>query len=547
MRIGLACSAVLLLLSVETFASERYLIRFKPKLQRAQIASVLSRFDIQVRREFPEIQVFAVEAKNFSKLEEAKFALKESILYVERDSKIFVNATPNDSGFKQQSSIRQANIEKAWDITTGSQKVLIAVSDTGFSFDHEELKSKVWTNRGETGPWTSPTSDNESADSCRDKSCNKIDDDGNGFVDDVHGWNFIRNDNDPDDNHGHGTHVSGIIGAETNNRRGVAGINWNVTILPVQAFGADGSGSTSDGMASILYAVNQGARLVNCSWSGPGYSQAFFELINYVYSKGALIIAAAGNSGASIDVQPTYPAAFRSLGVIAVAASETKGNLATFTNVGRFTVGLAAPGYKILSALPHGYDSWSGTSMAAPMVAGAGGLILSLAPELSALELRNALLNATDTVKDYELITTGGDLNFFKAVEQLSRGFQVWPKRYTIEVGHSYTYSAFGAEGAVTWKATPENIATVDAEGNVTGLAPGNVVVTATDSLGKVAAIENLTVSESIFSGGCKSDLAMKHRAAGDQAEAALSMGLPFFAGLLGWSRRRFRRERSLN
>ena len=225
----------------------------------------------------------------------------------------------------------------AWDITTGSPDVVIAVVDSGVALNsnisagHPELIANLWRNSGET--------------SCT----NNVDDDGNGYVDDCYGWDFLDNDNDPMDYNGHGTHVSGTIAAAGNNGAGITGVMWRAGIMPLRFLDAAGSGTTADAVAAILYAGANGAHVINNSWGGGGSSQALSDAIS---ASGAVVVCAAGNSGMDNDATPFYPASYTSGNIISVAATDHNDNLAWFSNYGATSVDIAAPGVSIYSTVP---------------------------------------------------------------------------------------------------------------------------------------------------------------------------------------------------
>jgi subtilisin family serine protease len=215
----------------------------------------------------------------------------------------------------------------AWDISTGSETILVAVIDTGCDLNHPDLAANIWTNPGEIPG-------------------NGIDDDGNHYIDDIHGWDFSDQDNDPQDASGHGTHVAGIIGAEGDNENGVAGMAWRVQIMPLRFMNAFEEGTISDAIQAIDYALAMGARIINCSWGGSGYSRA---LQNVISNADALFICAAGNNAQDTDDHPFYPAALGEDNIISVAASDAADQLAGFSNFGPGTVDVAAPGCGIFS------------------------------------------------------------------------------------------------------------------------------------------------------------------------------------------------------
>lgn len=285
-------------------------------------------------------------------------------------------ATPDDTSFDKLWGLRntgsnepqgKAGIEgadvnalKAWDLTKGSHAVKIAVIDTGVDYNHPDLKGNVWINDAELNGKAG------------------VDDDANGYIDDVHGYDFANSDSDPMDGHGHGTHCSGTIGAVHNNQLGVAGVMADVTIVPIKFLGDDGSGSLEAAIKAIDYATTLNVDLMSNSWGGGGRSEALYEAIVRASDKGIIFTAAAGNSTSNNDASPSYPASYEAPNIISVAALTAQNDLAYFSSYGRNSVHIAAPGHNILSTVSGGkYEIMSGTSMATPHVSGVLGLLLA--------------------------------------------------------------------------------------------------------------------------------------------------------------------------
>ena len=299
----------------------------------------------------------------------------------ERNYIVTLDRTPDDPRYAEAWGLAKIEVDKAWEETVGSRDVLVAVTDTGVDRTHPDLSANIWTNEDEIPG-------------------NGVDDDGNGYVDDVNGWDFANNDADPTDDHGHGTHCSGTIGAVGNDGVGVPGINWQVKIMAVKFLSATGSGSLWAGAQSILYAAQKGAKVVNASWGCQGcYTDYVQNAISVLESKGGLFVAAAGNSSMDIDATPFYPAGHSNAGIVSVAAMDGADNLAYFSNWGANGVDVGAPGVNILSTLPgNKYASWNGTSMAAPHVSGAAALYLSKYPGTDVATLKERILSTADPV-----------------------------------------------------------------------------------------------------------------------------------------------------
>lgn len=364
----------------------------------------------------------------------AYFQAQSFVRYASPDYVVSAALTPNDPSYPQQyglnntgqaGGVPDADIDapEAWDITTGSGNTIVAVIDTGVDLTHPDLINNIWTNPGEIAG-------------------NGVDDDHNGFIDDVHGWNFVANNNNPNDDNGHGSHVAGIIGAQGNNGIGVTGVNWRVQIMPVKFLNASGSGSISAAIQSLNYAVAMGAKISNNSWGGGGFVQAMLDAINNARAAGHIFVAAAGNAASNNDTTPFYPANYNVDNVVSVASTTSGDTLSSFSNFGATTVELGAPGSSIFSTYRNGgYATLSGTSMATPFVSGALALVKDLHPTWTYTQIINQILNNTDPIPALQGRTiTGGRLNLFRAI---SAGLDT--------VGPKVTASTFSGAAANTF------------------------------------------------------------------------------------------------
>jgi subtilisin family serine protease len=271
----------------------------------------------------------------------------------------------------------------AWAYATGARQVVVAIIDTGIDYYHPDLADNIWTNPKEVAG-------------------NGVDDDGNGYVDDLHGYDFVSDDGDPMDDQSHGSHVSGIIGAVGNNGIGITGVCWQVSLMALKAFDDQGNGDIDTAIEAIHYAIANGARIINASWGSTDKSQALADAINEAYAAGVLFVAAAGNNNSET---PFYPAAYSH--VISVAATDSHDHRARFSDFGSY-VAVAAPGENIFSTIPdNSYQFYSGTSMAAPHVAGVAALVLARHPEFTNDQLANILRNSVDIIPTDQYIGTG--------------------------------------------------------------------------------------------------------------------------------------------
>ncbi|HOX03547.1 MAG: S8 family serine peptidase [Verrucomicrobia bacterium] len=318
--------------------------------------------------------------------------------YAEPDLRVQSTAfIPNDPMFGEQWGLHSisdvdVNGPEAWDIATGDPSVVVAVIDTGVEWNHPDLAANIYLNEKEF------------------EGIPGVDDDGNGYVDDIRGWDFVASDNDPMDESGHGTHVAGVVGAVGNNGIGVAGIQWQGRILPLRFIGASG-GYVSDAIAAIEYAVAMGARISNNSWGGTTYSSALYDAIRNAGAAGHLFVAAAGNNGQNSDDAPFYPAAYDLDCIASVAAVDSALNRAGFSNYGAESVDLGAPGVGICSLAAGGtYGYMSGTTVAAPYAAGVAALVVSVMPEADAAAVRDRLFSTVRPLPSLQGITTTGGM-----------------------------------------------------------------------------------------------------------------------------------------
>jgi subtilisin family serine protease len=254
-------------------------------------------------------------------------------------------------GMKSGLSGADINTPNAWEISTGSEEVVIAVIDSGVAYSHPDLVSNMWTNPGED-PWSDPNDPSTG---------NGVDDDGNGKVDDWRGWDFVDGNNNSMDYNGHGTHVAGTIAARGNNDKGIAGVMWRARMMPLRFLNADGIGWVSDAIHAIEYAVEKGARVINTSWGTTSFSQSLLGSIQLCRDEGVLVVAAAGNSATNTDSSPFYPASYNLPNIISVAATDQRDNLVSFSNWGLSTVDVGAPGVTIYSTWPPSRHSIGGS------------------------------------------------------------------------------------------------------------------------------------------------------------------------------------------
>lgn len=304
-----------------------------------------------------------------------------------------------DPRVKTMYGLSKVNAQAAWGITLGSPKIIVADIDTGIDYNHEDVMNNLWHNAAEIPG-------------------DGIDNDKNGYIDDIVGWDFKNKDARPYDDNRHGTHTFGTIAGTGGNGLGVSGVAQRSSVMVLRFLGgAGGEGTLEDAVLSIDYATKNGARIMSNSWGGDEYSKALFDAISRANAKNVVFLAAAGNSSENIDKVPMYPAAYQLPNVISVAATDDKDALAEFSSFGVKSVHVAAPGANILSTIPgNKYGYLSGTSMATPHVSGAVALLLSAYPSMRPAHIKDLLINSVDVLPTLKgKVTSGGRINLAKA------------------------------------------------------------------------------------------------------------------------------------
>lgn len=403
-----------------------FLIRFSSRATPEQINNVLSQEGLEEVQFFPGSKIYRVEGlssesstKILQRLNE-----KKTVAYAEPNYIVEANRTPNDPYYSSLWALQNTgqsggtvgadiDIDSVWDSLTGSS-VVVAVIDTGIDYDHPDLAANMWTNSGEI-----PN--------------NSIDDDNNGYVDDYYGYNFWYYHGDPVDDHYHGTHVAGTIGAVGDNGIGVVGVNWNAKLMAVKFLNSSGSGYLSDAISAIEYATDNGAKVLNNSWgfmsgqqlpSNPALEpvQSLRDAIEYADQNGVIFVAAAGNDAVDSDQSANYPSSYSVANILSVASTDRNDDRSYFSNWGSISVDLGAPGSAILSTYPTWYvdppyATISGTSMATPQVAGAAALIWQDNPTLTHRQVIDRIKQGVSPVSSMNGITvTGGRLNVRQSI-----------------------------------------------------------------------------------------------------------------------------------
>ncbi|MCA1614719.1 MAG: S8 family serine peptidase [Acidobacteria bacterium] len=409
------------------------LVRFKPGVSDERVEEIVARLNDRVEDRVESVEGLAsIDDLDDEEAAEvaAEYAALAEVEYAEPNFEISVEpldsrsihdrfvsqlplGAPNDPLFAEQwglvntgqrSGVAEADISAlaAWRKTQGSKKVVVAVLDSGVDYRHPDLAGNMWH---------------------RPADLEMYFDEHLGVIDDYDGFSALSEERDPMDENGHGTHCSGIVGAEGDNNLGISGVNWKVEIMPLKFMGRGGFGSTKDAIEAINYVIARkkdgvNVRVISASWGSQSRSRALEDVIRKAGEADILFVAAAGNDGADADRRPHFPSGYKLPNVISVAALDRKDALASFSNYGAKGVHLAAPGKEILSTWLNGaYEEHSGTSMATPFVAGVAGLVLSVEPDLSVGELRERLFNSVDKLDALRgKVVTGGRLNAARAV-----------------------------------------------------------------------------------------------------------------------------------
>jgi len=407
-------------------AKTEILVRFRSGVTRDAIDSIAKRLNDQIEDRIESVEGLDViedeDGKDadsvlaqYRALPEVEYAEANSEITLDHDDGGHKHVHADDEMFFKQWGLFNSGQDggkegadisamRAWAVTKGSDKVVVAVLDSGVDYSHPDLASNIWVR-----PANVKAYEDEDLTS--------------GAVDDVHGFNLVDDKGDPMDDNGHGTHCAGIIGAEGGNGLGIAGVNWNVKIMPLKFMDADGSGTTKDAIEAINYVIDRkragvNVRIISASWGSTVKSRALEDVIRKAYDEGILFVAAAGNSSSDNDRSPHYPSSYDLGNVVSVAAVNRNDQLSSFSNFGAKSVHVAAPGEEILSTwLEHDFRELRGTSMAAPFVSGVAALILAENPTMSVDDLRAKLLKSFDKLPSLNgKVSSGGRINAAKAV-----------------------------------------------------------------------------------------------------------------------------------
>jgi subtilisin family serine protease len=405
----------------KTYKADEVLVKFKPYTAQSTASAVMSTLHVQPVKHYKMVDVHLAKTPPGRNVAEIIKQLKKnpSVQYAEPNYIWYADAIPNDPDFGllwglhntgQTGGTDDADIDapEAWEVHTGSSDVIIAVIDTGVDYEHVDLMGNMWINPGEI-----PGDD--------------TDNDGNGYIDDIHGINSITGSGDPMDDAAevyHGTHCAGTIAAQGNNGTGITGVTWSSKIMALKFLNENGSGGSDDAIECIEYMVNMkdtygvNVKVSSNSWGGGGNSAALKDAINLAKESDIIFIAAAGNSSSDNDLLPHYPANYDCLNVVSVAASDHNDQFASFSCYGYNTVDVAAPGVDIWSTKRgDDYQYLGGTSMATPHVAGLCGLISSQFPNMPYLEVKERVLRTVDAKTHFtDFLTSGGRINAYAAL-----------------------------------------------------------------------------------------------------------------------------------
>ncbi|MGH1467895.1 MAG: S8 family peptidase [Bdellovibrionales bacterium] len=378
-----------------------FIVRYKSEVSSFQaLGKTSTQHNLKLHKSWGKINTYSLKAGGSTQGDDAQ-TLKDL-----RENPDVLYAEPNYYVKAQYSPLTGADVmaPQSWSVGFGSgAPVTVAVLDSGLNVNHSIFSNtgRLWSNLAEVNG--SPG----------------VDDDGNGYIDDFNGWNFLDGNNNLADGSGHGTHVAGIVVGSTEDISNVSNATSpRVKVMVLKFLDGDGVGTTSDAIDAIYYAVDNGAKILNNSWGGSGYSGALHEAIAYSFFQNTLFVAAAGNSGTNNDQSPIYPASYDVPSVLSVGATDDSDDLVYFSNFGASTVDLAAPGVNIVSASPSGgFVASSGTSMATPFTAGLAVLMAQEAPHFTGYQLKRDMMNSVDTFASLNGSSiTGGRVNFQSAV-----------------------------------------------------------------------------------------------------------------------------------
>jgi len=418
-------TAEIALSETHNFGRPEVLVKFRSGVSQETIESITSRFNDRIEDrienaagwesidDLDDAEPAATVAK-YSSLPEVEYAEPNFEIELDATDGPLVPVLPRDPQFTEQWALANSgqrggkqgadiSATLAWATTTGSDKVVVAVLDSGVDYTHEDLAQNMWVRPAGMAPYH---------------------DDELGTIDDLNGFNAIDNTSDPMDENGHGTHCAGIIGAEGENDLGIAGVNWKVQIMPLKFMNAGGFGTTKDAIEAINYVIERkkagvNVRIISASWGSTQKSRALGDVIRKAYENDILFVAAAGNASTNNDRSPHYPSSYDVPNVISVAALDRNDQLASFSNYGVKSVAIAAPGVDILSTwLGNAYEEKSGTSMATPVVAGVAALVVAENPRISVDDLRKQIMASSDPIVALKGKTVaGGRINAMKALQ----------------------------------------------------------------------------------------------------------------------------------
>lgn len=493
---GSLFGAVLALVVANTAFARDYIVKFKSTeaLKAASLQKNLEGhkiLDLHMPGRLAKIFINEKSQRGLKSL--ASLVARNDVEYVVENFKLKMLDVPNDPKYKQQWSLPKINAPQAWEYGTGSRDIVVAVIDTGVDWSHPDLAANIWTNPDEIAG-------------------NGQDDDGNGQIDDIRGWDFLGEDNNPTDetssqNPGHGTHCSGIVGAVGNNSIGITGISQQVAIMPLRFIGPNGQGDLMGAIKAIDYAISERANVISASWGAnvaTAQAQPLIEAVERASDAGITFVAAAANDGANNDTTNMYPANTPAANLIAVAASDPNDDKPSWSNYGKAKVHLASPGLDIVSTLPKSsYNKLSGTSMATPLVAGLVALMQSQTKgALNGAQLR-AILQATGAQVAIETACMCR-IDASAALDAVVKDkLVVVPTAATLAPASSVNLAAVGGTGTgYQFSSSDSNVLDIVADGTATAKNEGEAFVTVKDSAGNEARSLSFRVASSQDQGG---------------------------------------------
>ncbi len=419
------------------------IVRFESGVSAAESRAIVSEADSTIDQRLPDKSaVVSVETGQSTAQAVQEIQAQDGVAYAEPNYLVHRQAWTNDPFLTNGTlwGLFKVKAPTAWNAARGDGAI-VAVLDSGIALDHPDLVNNIWQNPSELD--------------------DGVDNDGNGFADDIYGADWVHGDGMPDDEDGHGTHVAGTIAADADDGNPAVGVAPGARVMPLKFLDGQGSGNVGDAIAAIDYAVANGADVINASWGGPDYSTALEDAIRRAGDAGVIVATAAGNDASDNDSTPTYPSSMSLPNLISVAATDSEGKPASFSNYGRYSVDLAAPGVDIYSTVGGSYEAWSGTSMATPFVAGVAALLRSAEPGISASAAVDAIRQGVRPLRTLDgVVLTGGQVDAVGALTAIGHNplpSDTAPGAFRLKKPGRKVYGGGGRKVKFSWSRAGDN------------------------------------------------------------------------------------------